>query len=149
MMRDRHFRGIQGIVFSHRELMVQSVVNTFGAARRGQLGGDQPEALSTRFKTRSTHRNTYTSQSVGAKLIKYFKVSGQHCVAFGFESLLRAAWLIQRAAGIYFKRTTRFRPGHAVGSRGFESSPLPVARRAHGNRLRLNPRPRQGVSPTL
>ena len=109
MMRVGISAGIQGIIFSVANVMVQSVVNTFGAAAvAGTVAATSLESFIYTIQNAFYQAAiTYTSQSVGAKLYqnvtKVYRICLTYSFAFGvvFCALL---WLNRTALlGIYIK----------------------------------------------
>ncbi len=109
MMRVGISAGIQGIVFSIANVMVQSVVNTFGAAAvAGNSAATSLEGFIYTIQNAFYQAAiTYTSQSVGAKLYQNISKVFRVCIAyaFGFGIVFCALlWFNQTALlGIYIK----------------------------------------------
>jgi putative MATE family efflux protein len=109
MMRVGISAGIQGIVFSIANVMVQSVVNTFGAAAvAGNSAATSLEGFIYTIQNAFYQAAiTYTSQSVGAKLYQNISKVFRVCIAyaFGFGIFFCALlWFNQTALlGIYIK----------------------------------------------
>jgi len=98
MMRVGLSAGIQGIVFSVANVMVQSVVNTFGAAAvAGNSAATSLEGFIYTIQNAFYQAAiTYTSQSVGAKryarIVKVFRICLAYSFAFGI-SFCMLLWL--------------------------------------------------------
>ena len=107
MMRVGISAGVQGIVFSIANVMVQSVVNAFGAAAvAGNSAASSLEGFIYTIQNAFYQAAiTYTSQSVGAKLYQNISRIFRVCLAysFGFGILFCALVWFNRAAllGIY------------------------------------------------
>ena len=109
MMRVGISAGIQGIVFSIANVMVQSVVNTFGAAAvAGNSAATSLEGFIYTIQNAFYQAAiTYTSQSVGAKLYQNISKVFRVCIAYAFGfgiAFCALLWFNQTALlGIYIK----------------------------------------------
>ena len=136
--------GIQGIIFSIANVMIQSAVNSFGSAviAGNSAASGLENFIHTAQNTFYQATITFTSQSLGAKrprqAVQVFWICMGLTVGLGLVMCVLLRLFQPQLLGIYVK------PADDPGP-GYQS--VPVDRRHDGNRLRLHPRLGQNHQP--